>query len=366
MYRRNQITVLMALIIALVFAGIPTVWAQDPTIPTRTPTPDPNQPDPEPSPTSDDPGESPPPEATEPSDPDPDPGPGPGASPTSGSPGSGPGSPTATTASSAPGAGPGGASTAVPGSGTPAAGQRPGTGVIGACDETPYVKAIAVLNVHAGPGDDYPVVAELGAEDMRPIIGRGYYAQWWQIQFDETTIGWVADAEVDEYGNTALVPLVVAPPINGNIPTPGAIWNPTPLPLLTCVPTPTPTSTSTPSPTPTSAGATGASTAGGGGVTGSTGGGDSQTQNDPQVTPTVGMVSAEVGDSAPVAPEEAASSGLGVSSRNSEASRAASPTSTVNLILPLAGLALISGGIILALVSRKQGGANTDTTASKD
>ena len=348
MFIRKKIIVLMALIIALVIAGIPAVWAQDPTIPTRTPTPDPNQPGPQPTDTPDDPGVPPPPEATEPSSPDP----GPGDSPTATPAGGGSVLPTATTAAGAPGAGP-----ETPGSGTPGAGQQPGPGIRGTCDETPYVKAIEAVIIYAGPGDDYDEVAELGAEDMRPIIGRGYYAQWWQIQYDRETVGWVADAEVDEYGNTALVPLVVAPEIDGNTPTPGAIWNPTPLPLLTCVPTPTPT----PSPSPTATGTLEASLAGGG-VTGSEGGG-SGSQGGPQPTQTVGMVSAEIEGEAPVTgEEEVASSGTGVDSRGSESSRAASPTSALNLILPLAGLALISGGIVLALASRRKAGAKTDTT----
>ncbi len=360
MYKRNLFTILMALVMVFVLAGIPAVWAQ--TIPPRTPTPGPNQPSPQPSATPVDPGAKPSPSATESS------GPGPGATPDAGSttapgaapttaapttaapttvaPGSGPGLPAATAPSSQPGTGSGVVNPPGAGGNVPGTGQQPGTGVAGTCDETPYVKAIATVTVFAGPGTDYSVVAELGAEDMRPIIGRPFYAQWWQIQFDQETVGWVADAEVDEYGNTALVPVVDTPPINGNTPTPGAIWNPTPLPLLTCVPTPTPTPTTLAGEAPPSGGA--------------------GTQGDAQPTPTVGMVSAEVGGSAPVIGETAGSanspSGSGVSSRGSEASRAASPTSAMNLILPLAGLALISGGIILALTSRKQSGTKADTT----
>jgi hypothetical protein len=49
--------------------------------------------------------------------------------------------------------------------------------------------------------------------------------------------------------------------------------------------------------------------------------------------------------------------GSGVTSRGAEDSRAAAPTSPVNLILPIAGLALIGGGIILALLARNKPGA---------
>ena len=50
----------------------------------------------------------------------------------------------------------------------------------------------------------------------------------------------------------------------------------------------------------------------------------------------------------------------GLTSRGSDASRTASPTNVTNLILPLLGLALIAGGIILALLSRNRGGPETE------
>lgn len=323
---RKYLAVLLLIILALGSAGNRGVMAQDPTIPTRTPTPDPAA-------TSDD-SDNPPPEATNPSDPEP-------VDPTATTQGSGPQSPTVTNTPIAPGgASPG--STQTPVATATSRTTQPG------CDETPYVKAIEAATVYAGPGDDYEEVAQLGPEDMRPIIGRAYDARWWRIQFDDETIGWVADIDVTEHGNTAQVNPVESPSINGNTPTPSATWNPTPLPLPNCVP-PTPTPTATPTETPVVEGD---------GVTGSQGG----STDDPQLTPTVGMVSAEVGENEPVVEEESDIAGQGVSSRNSEASRAASPTNAMNLILPLAGLALISGGIILALVSRKQSGVKTDDT----
>jgi len=338
MIKRNKMAALVVLAIALAIAGIPAARAQDPTIPTRTPTPDPNKPVPQPTTAPVDPGQPPPPATGVPQNP----APAPEISPTASTPGGDPGLPAATVPPGAPGAGPGAVDTPGSGGGATAPGTQPGTGIVGTCDETPYVKAIKTVTVYAGPGYDYDEVAELGAEDMRPIIGRANDAPWWQILYDRETVGWVADAEVDEYGNTALVPLVAAPDIFGYTPTPGAIWNPTPLPLLTCVPTPTPTATV--------AGAAGAPAAGGG-----------VAQGEPQSTPTVGMVSGEVDGGVPVNTTGSALTGPGVSSRNADASRAESPTSAMNLILPLAGLVLISGGIVLALVSRKGGGNKSDS-----
>ncbi len=332
MSKHNKITILLGLMIALVLASVPAVWAQDPTIPTRTPTPDPNRPDPGKPPTSEptpNPGNPP---TTEPDvQPTEPPPPGSGSSPEI--------LPTVTMSASATSS-----SQSVP-------------AITGICDETPYVKAIKATIVYAGPGYDYDEIVELGAEDMRPIIGRALYAQWWQIQYNHETVGWVADAEVNEFGNTALVPQVAAPEINGNTPTPGATWNPTPPPLLTCVPTPTPT----PSPTATIVAAVEASPVAGGNVTG---GEDSNgdIQSEPQTTPAPGIVSAEIEDSAPVTGIGNGPAGPGVSSRNSDVSRVASPARTMNLLLPLAGLVLISGGIILALGSRKQSGEKTGET----
>lgn len=319
---------------------------QDPTIPTRTPTPDPHKPSPGPSATAEDPG---------------NPQPAPTGTTETGGPGA---APTATQ--------PGAVPPAAGGTTTPGTGSQPGIvmppvllggtiqanpGVAGSCSDTPYVRAVRRVIVYAGPGIDFGPIATLEQDEMRPIIGRAAFAQWWQILVDNQTVGWVNDSEVNEYGNTALVPIALPPAINGNTPTPGAPWNPTPLPLLTCVPTPTPTVTPT---TTTPAG--------------------SNAGNDPNVpgapgavaaTATIEMVSADVADRSAAqtgnltVPQEENEAGSGVSSRGSETSRVASPTSAMNLILPLAGLALIGGGILLALLSRNRGQSQTKSDQPK-
>lgn len=344
----KSLIALIIVIMAIAFGdtGYRMVLAQqDPTIPTRTPTPDPNQPPPGPTATTEDPGN--PPE-------------GPANTPDSGSPGA---SPTATT--QAPGTGSvGGTTTPVAGTSTgptsppvPLGGTiRANSGQSGSCSDTPYVEAIRRVIVYAGPGIDFGPVATLEEDEMRPIVGRAGFATWWQILVDNKTVGWVADTEVNEYGDTALVPVVAPPAINGNTPTPGAQWNPTPLPLLTCVPTPTATATTTGTPASEPSGIESAANEI-----------NEETAGSLDVTATPEMVSAIV-ESAPnsgagdsvTQPDEEITIGSGVSSRGSEASRAASPTSMMNLVLPLAGLALIGGGIILALMSRTRGQAKSD------
>lgn len=346
MSKRIVITVSLIAILLAAMAAIRTqvISALDPSFPTRTPTPGPNQPTAAPTATSDEPDNpgNPPPTGTQPS-----------------APGSGTSQPVQTSTPSSPGSG-GVGGTALP---TAVLGGtiRINPGKSGECSDTPYIRAIDRLIVYGGPGVDYGPVSTLETEEMRPITGRAAYAEWWQILVKPNLIGWVQDREVDEFGNTALVPIATPPAINGATPTPGILWNPTPLPLLTCVPTPTPTAT------PTATGAAPASGTGGdvGASGGSEGmaapGSDSSSEMVPaeivatpvsRELPTTGATEGETGDS---------SAGPGMASRDSSMSRAASPTSATNLILPLAGLALIAAGIILALATRKQGGAKANT-----
>ena len=323
MSKRNVIVVLILLIgvIGLSIPGASVVRAQDGTVPTRTPTPDPNQPTRvSPTATRDGSG-NPPPAATQ----------------------------TSTAAPTATGTQQAGQLTAtptLPSVGTVTGGTlQSGSAPAGGCDETPYIRAIVRLTTYAGPGADYDPVATLEPQEMRRITGRAADATWWQIQLDAATVGWVHAREVDEFGNTALVTTVDTPPRNRVTATPGVPWNPTPLPLLTCVPTPTPSATPTSTQTPPAV-----ESGSGAGETGATNGGGQSVGATPEqsVVETTGNETAQGGVAMPPGP--------GVSSRGSESSRAASPTSSTNLILPIAGLALIGGGIILALLSRNRVG----------
>lgn len=196
--------------------------------------------------------------------------------------------------------------------------------------------AINTANVYFGPGANYQKIGELAGGEMRPIIGRHNFGPWWQIQFDQRTVGWVADAKVQEYGNTALIPVVAAPNIGGVKPTPGVIWNPTPLPLLTCVPTPAAP------PATIVAGATVPST--------------------PAATPaaTGGMVTTEITAAAPTfiapGPPVNPKADRPESIPDPQTSRDPISTDAMNLALPISGIGLIAGGIILALTSRKKAG----------
>lgn len=307
------------------------VQAFDPSFPTRTPTPDGGSQPPAPTATPDNPG---------------DPG-NPPPAPTNTLP------PGVTTPAQTATVTPPGAATLPTVTPTVLGGTLRANIGLGECSDTPYIRALDRLVVYGGPGIDFGPVATLEAEEMRPITGRAGFATWWQIQVKAGTLGWVIDAEVEEFGNTALVPIVDPPALNGATPTPGIAWNPTPLPLLTCVPTPIPSPTLTQTPTPT--------------VIAGAAPGTDENNGDPAATgDAADMVSAEIvatpvqaTQSQTSAVEEESAPGSGLNSRGSDASRAASPTSMTNLILPLLGLALIAGGIILALLSRNRGGPET-------
>lgn len=180
------------------------------TVPTRTPTPPPE----EPSATPDDGGNG-------------DPGPGPLPTSTD--------RPPASTATN----------TAVAIPATPEGGFL---ATSAPCDSDPTVQSLGSgTNVRSGPGTNYATIGQLLYLEVRPIIGRAEYAEWWQIVLSDGETAWVADAVVAVSGYIGDVPLVAAPALaSGATPTPGTPWMPTPQPNCT----PPPSATATPSGTP--------------------------------------------------------------------------------------------------------------------
>lgn len=115
------------------------------------------------------------------------------------------------------------------------------------CGIDPTVFALAATNVREGPGQAYPVMAQLVFWEVRPIIGRSGDVPYWQISLVDGRIGWVDSTVVETQGNLSVIPIVAAPPLNGVTPTPTLGWNPPlptecePLPTRTAVPTQAPT-----------------------------------------------------------------------------------------------------------------------------
>lgn len=318
---RRRFFLLIAIGLALLglrlwLPAVPAALGQDPTIPTRTPTPDPNA---QPSPTATrQEGGTRPPAATE--------------TPTA----------TATTA---------GAQTPLP---TATATATTTTGGLqpqaGGCDDTPIVIALAQIAVYAGPGRDYLPVGGLQPQEIRRIVGRAEFSTWWQIQLDPTNVGWVADEDVDERGNTGSVPLAAPPDINGNTPTPGPLWSPTPRPDI-CTPTPTP------SPTPTST-ATATATATSTIVPEGAAAGDSSVSGSVATGENADSVSSgrAGGGNEQAKPVVDGADEVSTTSTGSRAS--------IDWLLPLAGVGLIAVGIIVALIARGRGSSQPNTPGS--
>ncbi len=115
-----------------------------------------------------------------------------------------------------------------------------------ACGEPPTAKAANNINVRSGPGTDYEIMSTLFAGEVRVIIGRAEFAEWWVIELADGREGWIADFTVTVQGYTGNVPLAAAPALNGSTPTPGPLWEPTLQPdCPTATPTQEPTATGT-------------------------------------------------------------------------------------------------------------------------
>jgi serine/threonine protein kinase len=113
---------------------------------------------------------------------------------------------------------------------------------------TPTALAKINLEVRRGPAEIYDLIGYLPEGAVAEIVSQDETGQWWQIKtsLSNKGLGWIkAGEDFSEAGNTANVPIALAPP------------TPTPIPADTATPTPatptqTPTTVSeTPSATPT-------------------------------------------------------------------------------------------------------------------
>ena len=239
------------------------------------------------------------------------------------------------------------------------------------CEDSPTIQAFNNLNVRQGPGTDYEVTGRVIFLEVRPIIGRAQDVPWWLIQMSDGSSGWVADATGLSQGYIGNVPIVPAPTLNGQTPTPGTPWQPTPRATCTVTATPSPTVTETPTPEPTATATV--------------------TAVPPTPTPTLTTTPEAANEEADTANDEASATNDEASATNDEATaandeagaatRIASlavaenptatqaapaypiqstaaplvdepPSSTPNL-LPIIGLVLVAGGIFTAIARRQ-------------
>jgi len=100
---------------------------------------------------------------------------------------------------------------------------------------TPGVRALAVVEVRAGPGETFPVVAQVQPGTELPVIGRTADSAWFNVVMTDGAPGWLPAAAVEPLDAAALA----AVPVAATIP-----------PSPTATATPPPTATRRP-PTPT-------------------------------------------------------------------------------------------------------------------
>jgi hypothetical protein len=79
--------------------------------------------------------------------------------------------------------------------------------------DKPAATANIPLNIHAGPGQTYPLIGVMGQGQTARIVGRSPDGQWWAIDFPATFdgLGWISAGPVMAV-NTGNLPVVEPPP----------------------------------------------------------------------------------------------------------------------------------------------------------
>lgn len=125
---------------------------------------------------------------------------------------------------------------------------------------TPWARVTAPqgVNIHAGPGVDYPVIGFARDGDEGEIAGRDANWRWWAVSLPSAPdgVGWVSADDVLAM-SVENVPVIEAPPpdVAPTEPPPTAVppstATPLPPPAATTTPPPPPTAMPTPLPPPT-------------------------------------------------------------------------------------------------------------------
>jgi len=66
----------------------------------------------------------------------------------------------------------------------------------------------AYVNVHSGPGPDYPKIAVVEEGEVFPIMGRNPRGDWWLIRLPKIGDGWVSAEWVTAEGPLESVPVI--------------------------------------------------------------------------------------------------------------------------------------------------------------
>lgn len=76
----------------------------------------------------------------------------------------------------------------------------------------PVAVAIGEVNVRSGPGLTYAVISDMVPGEAALLIGRNQGGDWWQIQREDGSTGWVLGQLVTTEGDTTSIPISAAPP----------------------------------------------------------------------------------------------------------------------------------------------------------
>lgn len=116
---------------------------------------------------------------------------------------------------------------------------------------TPLVNVRRSITARTGPGSQYPVAANLEANDTLDITGISEDGSWYQIILPDGSLGWIATSGslVNTAGDVNAIPIAQAPT---NTPTDTPTATPLPTDTPTSTATPSATATDTPTDTPTS------------------------------------------------------------------------------------------------------------------
>lgn len=96
-----------------------------------------------------------------------------------------------------------------------------------ACGAPTLESSFGNVNVRSGPGLEYEIVGAIATFEVRPVVGRAGFAQWWLIELEGGVTGWVVNDAVTVQGDVVSLPVVDTPALpDGTIPTPGPAWIP--------------------------------------------------------------------------------------------------------------------------------------------
>lgn len=112
------------------------------------------------------------------------------------------------------------------------------------------VQAVSPMNVRAGPSTNHPIIGALQAGNTAAILAKNNDGDWWQIELDTGSTGWIYGPLVETVGDVAAIAVAASiPTVPPATPTPVPQPTPTPAPTQAGEPVPTEPPAEAPAPT---------------------------------------------------------------------------------------------------------------------